>query len=415
MAEHKTDMEILEFNTDESYFLAICIDEQTSTFRKGYKNPRILVSGKKVESAILNKNLVNRSNCRLFAASCDKEHCSFVGLKRAFVGAAEAVGERGIFFFHFSGHGVTKPDFGLASMDYDESYDKCITATTLREWLKEAKCMAKYIVFTLDSCDSGGIAEALTRGSSESSPSHEFQIMTSGKIGEASFTIESLGSSIFSFFLSYVIETTCNHGEYPIKTIHDRCRKLSKALSSLFIQHSQIGPYEKTTNIVLKSTPLSELMNDLSKNGDAKEQMVNTNTGVGFPFCYPIKSHYTHGKTDLHIVSCIWLNACHEKELPILAEDGPQTWDQSLVEAVLHGMMRSTAILEQQYAPNTVATTNIYITAFMYVVTAIWPHKQIEFDKYYCRKGLEYYIDGLHNICQEEMEPLKQLERKLCE
>lgn len=413
MAEQNTDTETLDFNAAESYFLIVCIDEQVSTFRKGEKNPRILVGGKKVESAILDTHLASANNCRLLSATSNKERCSFVGLKNAFIEAAKRVGENGIFFFYFSGHGVTKLGFGIASMDYDNTHNKCITATTLREWLNEACFKAKYAVLTLDSCNSGGIAEAFTRGSNEASPLHKFQILTSCKAREASFTIESLGCSIFSYFLSHVIKATCRCGHYPIRAIYERCYKLCKALSSLFIEYSDIGPYERTTNIEWKSTPLSELMNNLD---DEKEQGANMKTEVGIPFSYPIMSHYTWGNKHLHIVSYNWLlSSCYKEQLPILAEDGPETWDESLVEAVFHGMMRSTAILQQHYAPDTVATTNIYVTAFMYVATTILAYQQIEFDKYYCRKGLKYYNHGLYNISEEEMEPLKQLELKLQE
>ena len=211
---------IPKFNSDNSYFLAVCIDKQTSIFRRGEQNHRILVGCQSVQNAIRHTDLVSAKNCRLFAASSSAENCSFVGLKKTFIEAAQEVKDDGIFFFHFSGHGVRpNNDFGIAPMDYDDTHDKCITAATLKEWLKEAMLNAAYVVITLDSCYSGGIAEAITRGSNERSPLHEFQVITSCQVGETSFTIESIGSTILSYFLSYVIKTTCHSGYYPIETI----------------------------------------------------------------------------------------------------------------------------------------------------------------------------------------------------
>lgn len=401
---------IQEFNSDNSYFLAVCINKQTSIFRRGEQNHRILVGCQKVQNAFLDKDLVSAENCRLFAASSSAENCSFVGLKRTFIKAAEKVKDNGIFFFHFSGHGVRpNNDFGIAPTDYDDTHDMCITAATLKEWLKEAKLKATYVVITLDSCYSEGIAEAITRGSDDPSPLHEFQVITSCRVGETSFTIESIGSTIFSHFLSYVIKTTCESGYYPIETIYERCQKLSGALSSLFIERGNFGPFEKTTTIVWKSAPFSGLVDDLN---DEPKQGANTNNKSRFS--YPIESLCTQGAKKLDRVSHNWLlNSCFEKELPTLVEFGPETWDISLVEAVLHGMMRSTVILQQHYAPDTVATANIYITAFMHVATLMSLKQNIVFDKYYCRKGLEYYIDGLHDISEEKMQPLKELLRKL--
>ena len=400
---------IPNFNSENSYFLAVCINKQTSIFRRGEQNHRILVGCQKVQNAIRETDLVSAKNCRLYAASSSEENCSFVGLKTTFIKAAEEVKDNGIFFFHFTGHGV-KPnnDFGIAPMDYDNTHDKCITAATLKEWLKKAESNAAYVVITLDSCYSGGIAETITRGSDEPSPLHEFQVITSCRVGETSFTIESIGSTIFSHFLSYVIKTTCRSGYYPIQTIYERCQKLSKALSSLFIEHGNFGPFEKTTKVVWKSTPFSELVDDL--NDEPKQGAMTNNKS---PFSYPIISHCTEGTEELHHVSSNWLlKSCFEKELPTLVQFGPKPWDTSLVEAVLHGMMRSTAIFEQRYTPKTVATANIYIAAFMYVATIMSLKQNIVFDKYYCRKGLEYYIDGLHDISEEKMQPLKEL---LCE
>ena len=124
----------------------------------------VVNGARKVLTALQENISVPRENAKLIKAMDDpRDDPTFAGMKKGFQEQAKMVGKEGIFFFHFSGHGIKLggDQFGLAPMDFD-SENTCVTASVLSQWLNESSCVAKCIVCTIDCCYAGGLAEALT-------------------------------------------------------------------------------------------------------------------------------------------------------------------------------------------------------------------------------------------------------------
>ena len=143
-----TSEESLSFEPSQSYAVAFSINCQTSPlFQRKALGDTVVNDARKVLSALQESGAVPRENAKLIQAKRDLETCTFTGMKNGFQKQAKKVRKGGIFFFHFSGHGIkTKNNqFGLAPVDFDYKENTYITASVLSQWLREASCEAKYV------------------------------------------------------------------------------------------------------------------------------------------------------------------------------------------------------------------------------------------------------------------------------
>ena len=188
-------------------------------------------------TALIDKGAVPKENVTLFAASKDTSMCTLAGMKQTFLEQASQVGEKGIFIFHFSGHGIkVANEWGLAPADYDYTTATYLTGSVLNHWLLESKCKARRVLFALDCCYAGGLAEELTSGDIELRPG--LYVLSACTAFETSLVVGPLGHSIFAYFLAYALRVSpFPPGKLPMAQVFKECGTLCTALSSLLISY----------------------------------------------------------------------------------------------------------------------------------------------------------------------------------
>ena len=394
--------ESLSFEASQSYLVAFSINRQTSPrFRHKQLSDTVVSDAFKVTSAFEEKGALPRENTKLIEAKLEPDSCTFEGMKKTFQEQAKRVGEGGVFFFHFSGHGirVSNDQFGLAPVDFDYTNKTYITASVLSQWLHEAGCKAKYILFTIDCCYAGGLAEALTRGFDKLIPFPGLYVMAACTANEVSIILGTLGNSVFCYFLSLAIRNTeFLPGQLPVKVIYEKCKKLSIALSSLLLSYDKTsGLSWKTMQPELMHSTLSQTVLELS--GEGEEQ---TDAGI-MRFSYATELYdSSRGEVRALDDKCrAWLEMTYTDSsggLVQLQEGGVLGSEQCVMDTALCCMLRSVACIQLACDPSTVANANLYITAYMHVVAAIdIVHRGVEFHEREFALGLAYYLDSLQH------------------
>ena len=181
-----------------------------------------------------------KGNTTIHVATENPEDCTFEGMRRCFIDAAKSVGPEGMLVFHFSGHGIRIGDdqWGLAPSDFDYSEHTYITASVLNDWLTEASCKAKHVLFTLDCCYAGGIGDALTTTIHHSS----LFAVCACTANEKSRSIGCLEHTLFSYFFADVMRKNISDPpKLPSYNILTECHTCCKALSSLLVHYEAPG------------------------------------------------------------------------------------------------------------------------------------------------------------------------------
>ena len=405
----------LSFDPLQSYAVAFCINRQTAPQFQHKQLDDIVVNGaRKIFSALQANGGVPRKNVKLIEAKLDPDSCTFAGMKRTFQEQAKMVGKGGILFLHFSGHGIKIGDdqFGLAPVDFDCTESLCITASVLSQWLNEVSSEAKCVVFTIDSCYAGGLAKVLTHDSNMLTPSPLY-VMAACTANEKSFPIGTLQSTTYCYFLSHAIQMAeCSPGNFPIKHIHEKCEKLTTALSSLVLTYDEAhGVISKTMHPELMQSK-NDVKGKVQADGGTQEDTVGQQYSYVFELCDSIKGNQL---AVLHENCCDWLEStCKDSNggLYQLEKEGLLGHKQCVMDTVLCCMLHSVASIQLDCDSTTVASPNLFLTAYMQVVKAISSVcSGARFGLSQCILGLVYYRNNLHKQKIETL-PLVQLYMK---
>ena len=400
----------ISFNPLQSYAVAFCINHQTSPrFQHSPLDDTVVNDACKFLSALQENGVVPHENANLFKAKSDHDSCTFAGMKKAFMEQAKQVGKEGIFFFHFSGHGikVSNDQYGLAPVDFDVTMNTYITATVLSQWLNEANCVARCVVFNIDCCYAGGLAEALTspRDFHELTPFDRY-VMAACTANETSFAVNTLQNTPYSYFLAHAIrKTESSPGHFPIKHIHEKCEKLTTALSSLLMSYDEVhGLVSKTMHPRFESLLGVEA-------GVAYGRAQLSLEGVRSEYILPL---YEGGELPVLAEKChVWLESTY-KDLFKLQEEG-LLHERCVLDTALCFMLLSVASIQLQF-DSTIATTrtivntrNLYLTAYVHVVDTIHnAYSEAQFDLTNCIRGLTFYYSYLAQR-RIDTQPLFQL------
>ena len=393
----------MSFEPPQSYAVAFCINRQTSPrFRHKQLGDTVVNDARKVLSALQVNGVVPRENAKLIEAKSDPNSCTFAGMKKAFKEHAKLVRKEGIFFFHFSGHGFKLRDdqFSLVPMDFDHSKQKHITASVLSEWMNEANCEAKCVVFIIDCSYAGALADALTFDFHNKLTPGKFHlyVMAACTAEEKSTAINTLQNTPYCYFLTHAIQTTeFSPGHFPIKRIHEKCEKLTTALTSLLLS------YDKAHGLVSKKTHpafqdllgteagvhvgrLSKIAHpELSESKYYATHPVfqGTEAGVarvmGQLSLEGVRSEYIlplYEGDELPVLEqkcCDWLESTYKEPnggLVQLQEEGLLD-EQCVMDTVLCCMLHSLASIQLCCDSTIVASPNFYLTAYEHVVNVI--------------------------------------------
>ena len=381
--------EEVEFDTAQSHLVGFAIDYQSHEKMQAKSLGRpVVTAAKLVSKTFVEIGAVPEGNTTILVASENSTDCTFEGMKRCFVYAAKCVEAEGMFVFYFCGHGVDVGDKrALAPSDFDRSECTCITASVLNDWLTEANCKAKHVLFALDCCYAGGVGDALTTDI----PLHRSLFVVSAcTANETSYTIGTLEVSMFSYFLADAMrKQSCDPGKLPLYNILTECRTCFEALSSLLVKYQAPGK--------VSSCQIDPEIT--SSGGDQKDNDDETDID-GVPdvgrFQYITKLYDMKApRPPLHAKTKQWLKSI-VKSITIL-RDRKLLKDKVLNTAVCF-ITTSIASYQLAFQRDTVSQPNTFITAFLNIASFFDNHchgADITID--HLKYGLEFYSLVLQN------------------
>ena len=182
----------VEFDPTQSHLIGFAINYQShGSFEAKSLSQTVVHDAKLISETFVQIGTIPMCNAAVLHCDKTSENCTFKGMKSSFVKAVKSVGEDGLLVFHLSGHGFTVRDdqWGLAPSDFDYTESTYVTARVLNDWLD---CKAKHVLFTLDCCYAGGLADAL--GFTDIAHRSSF-VLCAGTAMEASYSIDELGNS----------------------------------------------------------------------------------------------------------------------------------------------------------------------------------------------------------------------------
>lgn len=245
--------EVLLYDPQDSYMVSFGIDQQYSNTGQQIRSlgDAIKLTCLDVTLSFTESNIIPQDRFKVFVSSEEKEECSLVGMTKEIKKSAGQVKSNGILIIFLSGIGVRHrygpgdDHWGFAPDDYDrDDPGSLLTASGLISCLHEAQCKAKYILIILDCCYSGSMAKELTgANASTTDPSsllpHTY-VLAATSANDTSLAINSLGYSIFSYFLRFAIDKVQQSpGMLPLVDIFEECQLCCEAFSSLIIRYDK--------------------------------------------------------------------------------------------------------------------------------------------------------------------------------
>ena len=375
--------EKVEFDTTQSHLVGFAIDYQSNGKSKSLGCP-VVNDAKLVSKTFVEIGAVPKGNTTILVASENLKDCTFEGMKRGFVYVAKCVEAEGMFVFYFCGHGVELGDdqWGLAPSDFDRSERTCITASVLNDWLTEANCKAKHVLFALDCCHAGGIGHALTTNI----PLHRSLFVVSAcTANETSYDAPTLGHSTFSYFLADAMrKKTSDPRKLPLYNILTECRTCCAALSSLLVKYEAPGK-------------VSSCQMDPEITFTEGAQEVNDDETDGVPklgrFEYLTK-HFDRKApmVPLHAKTKTWLKTIVES---IIILHDRELLKAKVLNTAVCSVMMSIASYELAFQRDTVSQPNAFIIAFLEMVSLFdFPDVEVTID-HFIKEGWRYYDDVL--------------------
>ena len=344
-------MEKIEFATTQSHMVSFAINQQSHERLKARTLGQSVVNDAKIISeTFVQVGAVPSSNATVHVATEEPDDCTFEGMRRRFVNKAKSVERQGMFLFHFSGHGIRAGDqWGLAPSDFDYTERTYITASVLNDWLTESECKAKHVLFTLDCCYAGGIANVLTASISHRS----LFVVSACTANESSYVVGTLGHSMFSYFLAEATrKETRDPQRLPLHNILMECRTCCKALSSLLVKYN-----------TPRSVSSCQIDPEIAF-VDAGSGCDETDGAVEFARFLYVTKHFDLDVPilPLHPETKKWLDSSIES-ISLLHQKGLLT-GKVLTTAVC-SIMLSIASFQLAFQPDTVSHPNTFITAFV--------------------------------------------------
>lgn len=415
-----TNKELLEYDPHESYMISFGIDQQHHEEYKDRSLGEVIKrTAVDVPLSFVENNIVPQNNLRVLVSSEHVDECSLIGIKREIKEQASKVTDSGLLVIFLSGLGKRQyrygPDragndeWGFVPGDYDGSPDKLLFPSSLITCLLEVRCEAKYILIILDCCYSGAIAlrlssECMDNTGTASLLPHTF-VLAAGSANEASLAINSLGYSIFSYFLRFAIDQVQpSSGVLPLSDIFEECQVCAEALSSIVIRYDKkfglkfgrsrpsfttVGP-----QTAVDSVPQEEIGVDMS----AREGK----TAFIFKY-YQQEEDKTKAPALLHSITCDWLESLtnlEPKPLTLLKErdffNSEYDTEGCVLMAIITLLIHSIASIEMIYNNEHVTNPNIFLVAFVEVMATLdRAYHNINITQRHFFESLPYFIQAL--------------------
>ena len=228
---------LLKFD-EKSVAFCVGIDAQhDSTYAVKNQDDTIRRDAIKMGEALIGDLGLSSDQVKISISSSDHDACTKNGLYTSFLTCAEMAKENGIFIFYFAGHCCEIGNRSvLAPADFNKTKKSGITGDDLVEWLTEAECKAKNVLFIFDCCYAGQLGEILTK---KEIISTNFFAICACSAKEKNTSLGELKHSIFTYFLLDYIKTSVHNGEFYIQQAKDKVADLCYGLSSLIMIYDE--------------------------------------------------------------------------------------------------------------------------------------------------------------------------------
>ena len=324
-------------------------------------------------------------------------------MREKFIQFANKVDTRGVFIFHFTGHGLSigkTQEWGLAPTDFDYTRDTFITGEILSQWLQQSTFQGRYALFILDTCYSGGIgSEIVTRSAELEIPASGVFVLTACSANETSMVMTALGKSIFSYFLSTsLFESYSQPGALYLKELYGSCNDCCMAFSSLLLSYDpERDSLEwKMMQPELKQFHLPDYLKSLFN--EDEEGTDSPPTGR-FVFLLQLYDYNNGVKGNPVPEKCsTWLDMVSNPNKGALCELAKRGLLQGrIVTAAISAMTYSVAsiYLASENTPSKLSSPNFFIILLLHVIASVDKIRDIELSPKDVRIALDYYMEAL--------------------
>ena len=410
--------EVLLYDPQDSYMVSFGIDQQYSNTGQQIRSlgDAIKLTSLDVTLSFTESNIIPQDRFKVFVSSEEKEECSLVGMTKEIKKSAGQVKSNGILIIFLSGIGVRHrygpgdDHWGFAPDDYDrDDPGSLLTASGLISCLHEAQCKAKYILIILDCCYSGSMAKELTgANASTTDPSsllpHTY-VLAATSANDTSLAINSLGYSIFSYFLRFAIDKVQQSpGVLPLVDIFEECQLCCEAFSSLIIRYDKkLGlTFGRFRPSMAAYDPQSALDNVVLPDEQSAAVPHEGKTAFVFKYFQPRKDK-TKPSPQLHALTCDWLESLTKLDpnpLMVLEErdlfDSGFDFEGRVLTAVITLLIHSVASIEVVHDNINITNPNLFLIAFVEVMATLnRAQHNIKITPQHLLNSLPYYVNAL--------------------
>ena len=400
--------DVLVYNPRESYMISFGIDQRHAD---NYKQDGIKLTTYDVTLSFVMNGIIPEDNYQAFVSSEQAEECSLEGMKREIQKQASKVGNEGLLVIFLCGHGVkygANPDrTGFVPGDYNRNeVSSVLTGSHIIKSIQNAQCKPRYTLVVLDCCYSGTMALSLTEDCSEQCVLlPNTYVLAAGSANETSLLINSLGYTIFGYFLRYALDKVRPTPDaLPLSEMFNECQVCAEALSSIVIHQDESGLRYGKFKPSLAAFDLQTKLGDIHPVAtDGEDSVPGGKTAFVFQYYQP-RVDKTKPPPKLNSDTLGWLNSITTldpsplvllDERNLFLEDGFDTEGRVLL-AVITLLIRSVAAIEVNHKNEQVTNPNLFLLAFVEVMAALdRVHNSIKVTPHHLSEGAVYYMDAL--------------------
>ena len=424
----------LVYDPQGSYMLSFGIDKQYSESCKDRSIGDVVkLTALDVSLAFAENEVIPQDNVHVYVSSEQKEECTLEGMKRHIRKQANNVSDTGLFVLFLSGRGVkylfrrednsAGNSLGFAPCDYNKQSDTILYPEDLLSCLQN--CKARYIFIILDCCYAGTMAMQLTSNHNLEPMLEHTYVLAATTAGDISLAINSLGYTIFSYFLRYSLDRVQpTPGSLPLSDVFMECRLCTEALSSIILRYDE--KYGLKFGRFTPSLASYDQQTALDNVPEKEEAIPRSRSTTAFVWkYYEPRKDKSLPPSVLTRVTTDWLESLHTLEpcpLQILEErgllEGGYDTEGRILSATITLLIHSIASIELIHNNVNVTNPNLFLLAFVEVMTVMnRTHQGIAVSPRHLLESIPYYIEALGKKqldCSRLIELYGRVSKDLC-
>eukprot|EP00118_Oscarella_pearsei_P011730 m.80829 g.80829 ORF g.80829 m.80829 type:complete len:491 (+) comp36207_c0_seq4:46-1518(+) len=333
--------------------------------------------------------------------------------------AADAVGQGGVLFFYFSGHGTRlSTRVAIAGADFIADPRQLITGSLIVDALKALPSPDIPVVIILDCCFAAGLArEVIT---SLGGGCNKIYFLAACAAVEKTLGTKQLGAGIFTYFLTDYLKGRHPDSCLPLKALIEHCSPLCNALGGLLLRNDSAS-YGNLVDVPVNPTMLStQLMCqflDGQPRGTVRAAATDEADGPipRFSQTLDLLSYEDAEQFEVDIQWServwTWLAEHAQGRLRVLKESG-HLGDLRVYKTATCLMMQSMGMLAGKQRPDLAVNPATFLLSFYRMMEAVQdvvgklPEGNNSDE---LSLGLAYYVPGVAKATGKEVKDLKKL------